>query len=78
MVVEAASQDAVSDNALSILQNRKDLVIMSSGALLDESVFEIISDACKELKKTVYLPSGAISGIDAIKYLSALNIMTSA
>ena len=45
LVVEAASQDAVSDNALSILQNRKDLVIMSSGALLDESVFEIISDA---------------------------------
>ena len=67
LVVEAASQDAVSDNALSILQNRKDLVIMSSGALLDESVFEIISDACKELKKTVYLPSGAISGIDALK-----------
>ena len=67
LVVEAASQDAVSDNALSILQNRKDLLIMSSGALLDESVFEIISDACKEFKKTVYLPSGAISGIDAIK-----------
>ena len=44
LVVEAASQDAVSDNALSILQNRKDLVIMSSGALLDESVFEIISE----------------------------------
>ena len=29
--------------------------------------YEIISGACKELKKTVYLPSGAISGIDAIK-----------
>ena len=42
-------------------------MIMSAGALLDESVFEIISDACKEFKKTVYLPSGAISGIDAIK-----------
>ena len=39
LVVEAASQNAVSDNALSILQNRKDLVIMSSGALLDESIF---------------------------------------
>ena len=24
---------------------------MSGGALLDESVFEIISDACRELKK---------------------------
>ena len=67
LIVEAASQQAVNDNALSILQNRKDLVIMSSGALLDESVFEILSDACKELKKTVYLPSGAISGIDALK-----------
>ena len=40
---------------------------MSGGALLDESVYEIISDACKELKKNVYLPSGAISGLDAIK-----------
>ena len=67
LVVEAASQNAVSDNALSILQNRKDLMIMSAGALLDESVFEIISDACSEFKKTVYLPSGAISGVDAIK-----------
>jgi aspartate dehydrogenase len=67
LIVEAASQDAVNDNALSILQNRKDLMIMSGGALLDESVFEIISDACKEFKKTVYLPSGAISGLDAIK-----------
>jgi len=67
LVVEAASQKAVSDNALSILQNKKDLMIMSAGALLDESVFEIISDACREFKKTVYLPSGAISGLDAIK-----------
>ena len=67
LVIEAASQDAVSDNALSILQNKRDLMIMSAGALLDESVFEIIFDACKEFKKTVYLPSGAISGLDAIK-----------
>ena len=67
LIVEAASQAAVSDNALSILQNRKDLLIMSGGALLDESVYEIITDACKELKKNVYLPSGAISGLDAIK-----------
>ena len=67
LVVEAASQDAVSDNALSILQNKRDLMIMSAGALLDESVFEIVSDACKEFKRTVYLPSGAISGLDAIK-----------
>lgn len=67
IIVEAASQDAVKDVALSVLQNRKDLMIMSVGALLDESVFEVLTDACKEFKKTIYFPSGAIAGLDAIK-----------
>jgi len=67
LVVEAASQEAVRKDAVSILQNKKDLMIMSSGALLDESVFEVISDACKDFGKTVYLPSGAIAGLDALK-----------
>ncbi len=67
IVVEAASQDAVRNHALSILQNRKDLMIMSVGALLDESVFDILFDACIEFKKKIYLPSGAIAGLDALK-----------
>jgi len=67
LVVEAASQDAVRKDAVSILQNKKDLMIMSAGALLDESVFEVISDACRDFGKTVYLPSGAIAGLDALK-----------
>ena len=67
LIVEAASQDAVRNDAVSILQNKKDLMIMSAGALLDESVFEVISDACKDFGKTVYLPSGAIAGLDALK-----------
>ena len=67
LVVEAASQDAVRDVSLSVLQNRKDLMIMSVGALLDESIFEIISDACIDFGKTVYLPSGAIAGLDGLK-----------
>jgi len=67
IVVEAASQDAVKDSALSILQNKKDLMIMSVGALLDESIYDILSDACKDFKKTIYLPSGAIAGLDGIK-----------
>ena len=67
LVVEAASQDAVRNDAVSILQNKKDMMIMSAGALLDESVFEVISDACRDFGKTVYLPSGAIAGLDALK-----------
>lgn len=67
LVVEAASQEAVKNHALSIIQNRKDVMIMSVGALLDESVFEILYDACREFKKMIYLPTGAIAGLDAIK-----------
>jgi aspartate dehydrogenase len=67
IIVEAASQDAVKDAALSVLQNKCDLMIMSVGALLDESIYDILSDACKDFKKTIYLPSGAIAGLDGIK-----------
>lgn len=67
LIIEAASQDAVRDNALSILQNRKDMMIMSAGALLDESIFDIVMDGCKDFNKRVYLPSGAIIGLDGIR-----------
>ena len=67
IVVEAASQNAVRDVGLSVLQNKRDLMIMSVGALLDESIYDILFDACKDFKKTIFLPSGAIAGLDGIK-----------
>ena len=70
LVVEAASQDAVKDVALSVLQNKKDLMIMSVGALLDNSILDVLIDACKEFSKTIYLPSGAIAGLDGLKAVS--------
>ena len=80
IVVEAASQDAVKDAGLSILQNKKDMLIMSVGALLDESIYDILSDACDHFKRTIYLPSGAIAGLDGIKSvkdeLESLSITT--
>lgn len=70
IIVEAASQDAVRDHALSVIQNRRDLVIMSVGALLDESVFEVLSDACAEFGCSIHVPSGAIAGLDALRAVS--------
>lgn len=67
IVVEAASQDAVRDVALSVLQNRRDLMVMSVGALLDESIHDVLSDACSDFSRTILLPSGAIAGLDAIR-----------
>ena len=67
LVIETASQQAVKDVALSVLQNKKDLMIMSVGALLDESIFDVLTEACKEFNTRIILPSGAIAGLDAIK-----------
>ena len=70
IIVEAASQDAVRDCALSVIQNKCDLVVMSVGALLDESVFEVLYAACIEFGRTIHVPSGAIAGIDALRAVS--------
>jgi aspartate dehydrogenase len=66
IVVEAASQGAVRDVALSVLQNRRDLMVMSVGALVDEAVREVLEEACEDYQSKIYLPSGAVGGLDAI------------
>lgn len=66
IVVEAASQQAVREVALSVLQNRRDLIIMSVGALMDETIREVLEEACVDYNSRIYLPSGAVGGLDAI------------
>lgn len=66
LVVEAASQEAVRNAGLSVLQNRSDLVVMSVGALLDEPVREVLCQACSDFSRSVYVPSGAVAGLDAL------------
>lgn len=66
IVVEAASQAAVRDVALSVLQNRRDLMLMSAGALMDESIRDVLEDACGDYQSKIYLSSGAVGGLDAI------------
>ncbi|MEM1514802.1 MAG: aspartate dehydrogenase [Candidatus Bathyarchaeia archaeon] len=67
LVVEAASQDFVREYAVKILNSNKDLLIMSTGALLDETLFSEIAKATERTGKKIYVPSGAIVGIDNIK-----------
>jgi aspartate dehydrogenase len=67
IVVEAASQDAVRAFAIPVLEAGKDLMIMSVGALADaDSLARLLGTAQKHSCK-VYVPTGAIAGIDAIR-----------
>jgi len=67
LVIEAASQDAVRQYAIKTLSKGKDLMVMSAGALVDNEFFKEISRIAKERGRKVYVPSGAIVGLDNIK-----------
>ncbi len=56
VIVEAASQQAAKDYVEKIIEKKIELIVMSTGALLDLPV---------DLRK-IHIPSGAIGGLDAI------------
>lgn len=67
LVVESASQKAVNDYAVKVLNFRKNLIIMSVGALVDSDLLEKIMHITETNNLKVFIPSGAIGGIDAIR-----------
>lgn len=67
IVIEAASQEAVRQYALKVLSSNKDLMVMSTGALLDDALLAEITEAAKRGGRRIYVPSGAIVGLDNIK-----------
>ncbi|MEO2117578.1 MAG: aspartate dehydrogenase [Methanocaldococcus sp.] len=67
LVVEAASIKAVEEVAEKSLMNNKDVLIMSVGALANKEIFLKLKNLAKSVGRKIYLPSGAIGGLDAIK-----------
>ncbi|MEN8129740.1 MAG: aspartate dehydrogenase [Pseudomonadota bacterium] len=67
LLVEAASIDAVHDHLLDALARSKDAVVMSVGALADRSFLAKVREAAIAYGRRVYVPSGAIFGLDNIK-----------
>jgi aspartate dehydrogenase len=70
LVVEAASQRAVPAIARATLQKGKSLMIMSVGALADLEFYKEVKKLAIEHGSKIYIPSGAISGLDGLKSAS--------
>ena len=66
-IVEAASPQAVINYAPKIIEKGRNMLIMSVGGLADVEFREKIFALAREKKAHIYLPSGAIGGIDLIK-----------
>ncbi|MDO9518331.1 MAG: Gfo/Idh/MocA family oxidoreductase, partial [Methanosarcinaceae archaeon] len=67
LIVEAASQAAVPEVALTALNAGCDVMIMSIGAFADKKLRDTIFGLAKDKGCKVYLPSGAIVGLDGLK-----------
>ena len=64
LIVEVAGGDVVPELARETFEAKRDLMVISIGALLDHPE---IMDQARENGCRLYLPSGAIAGIDGIK-----------
>jgi len=67
LVLESASQKAVKEHAKKILANNKNLMIMSVGALEDDVFFDWLKKEAQKRSLKIYIPSGAIAGVDGLK-----------
>lgn len=67
IVVEAASVGAARAHAKEILEHKKNLVIMSVGALTDPGFREELVAVARQTGTKIYVPSGAIFGLDNAK-----------
>ena len=72
LVVECASPIAVEKCAETVLEANKNILIMSSGALLDERYLSKLKNIASKNNKRIYVPSGAVGAIDTLNSLRGL------
>jgi aspartate dehydrogenase len=67
LIIEAATIQVAKDVAAPVLESGKDLVLSSVGALADLELYQHLENICHDKGSKVYLPSGAIGGLDILK-----------
>ena len=73
LVVEAASHDAVREYGEALLSNGIGMIVLSGGALVDDALRQRLERAAA-LGGQLYVPSGGIGGLDALKAACAAGV----
>ncbi|NKB39200.1 MAG: aspartate dehydrogenase [Gammaproteobacteria bacterium] len=66
VIAECAGHDAVRQYGHEVLSAGISLLVISIGALAEESLYEQLRETAKLNDASVYLPAGAVGGIDAL------------
>ena len=67
VVVEAASHEAVHAFGAEVLRAGMALIVLSAGALADDTLRGSLERAAADHRALLYVPSGGIGGLDALK-----------
>lgn len=70
LVIETAAPQAVREIVPQILEAGKDVIVMSVGALLDTDLRRNLKEIAQKNNSRIYVPSGAIVGLDGVKSAS--------
>jgi aspartate dehydrogenase len=76
LVIEVASQETVRNVAEKTLYSKKNILIMSIGVLSDTVLLNKLKTIAEKNNVKIYLPSGAICGLDGVKAASIENIFS--
>jgi aspartate dehydrogenase len=74
IVIEAASHDAVREHVETLLSSAIAVIVLSGGALCDDALRERLERASRERRVPLYVPSGGIGGLDALKAACAAGV----
>jgi len=74
VVVEAASHEAVHEHAEKLLSNGIAVIVLSGGALVDDALRARLEAAAEKHRAVLYVPSGGIGGLDALKAACAAGV----
>jgi len=67
IIIEAANAQVVRDYSLPIIEAGCDLMVMSAGALSDPKFLASLKSALRRYGRRLYVPSGAIGGLDVVR-----------
>ncbi|HTO49816.1 MAG TPA: aspartate dehydrogenase [Burkholderiales bacterium] len=73
-VIEAASHDAVRQHAAPLLERGIPVIVLSGGALCDDGLRRKLERLAAEKRALLYVPSGGIGGLDALKAACAAGV----
>jgi len=74
VVLEAASHDAVHAHLVPMLERGLSVIVLSAGALCDDALRESAESAAGRGGGLLYVPSGGIGGLDALKGACAAGV----